>query len=121
MQRANLPSNKVSRSTRPLSSFVQEKKVSSNNGSPAARLSSILVFLKMFVLFAIIVLAATMLATGQTQPNLENGFKHYGSYDFHGIDTVNTMNGNLMLHTSLLPDYPQRGKLAPHYNLYVTS
>ena len=62
-----------------------------------------------------------MLATAQTQPNLENGFKHYGSYDFHGVDTVNTMNGNLMLHTSLLPDYPQRGKLAPHYNLYVTS
>src|SRR5205807_1174674 len=60
-------------------------------------------------------------AFAQTQPNLENGFKPYGSYDGGSLDTVNTMNGNPMLHAPLLPDYPQRGEITPHYNLYVTS
>jgi hypothetical protein len=58
---------------------------------------------------------------GQTQPNLENGFKPYGSYDGTHLDTVNLMNGNLILHLPLVPDYPQRGGLAQHYNLYVSS
>ena len=93
----------------------------SKNGSPAARLFSIFVFFKRFALFGGVIWAATTVAVAQSQPNLENGFKHYGSYDFHGVDTVNTMNGNLMLHAPLVPDYPQRGKLTPHYNLYVTS
>jgi hypothetical protein len=60
-------------------------------------------------------------AFGQSQPNLENGTKPYGSYDGGSLDTVNAMNGNLLLHAPLLPDYPQRGKITPHYNLYVTS
>ena len=66
-------------------------------------------------------LAATTLAVAQTQPNLENGFKHYGTYDFHGVDSVNTMNGNLMLHAPLLPGYPQRGGLHPQDILYLSS
>jgi RHS repeat-associated protein len=48
---------------------------------------------------------------GQMQPNLENGFKRYGSYDGSHLDTVNLQNGNLMLHAPLLPDYAQRGKI----------
>ncbi|HXB21392.1 MAG TPA: hypothetical protein VNV88_08425, partial [Candidatus Solibacter sp.] len=66
-------------------------------------------------------LAAATAAFGQTQPNTENGFKRYGSHDGGSLDTVNTMNGNLMLHAPLLPDYPQRGQITPHYNLYMTS
>src|SRR5437764_11290321 len=97
-----------------------EKKVSSNVPD-VAMLSSLSAFINRFVLFASLILAATTVAVAQTQPNLENGFKHYGSYDFHGVDTVNTMNGNLMLHAPQVPDYPQRGKLAPHDTLYVTS
>jgi RHS repeat-associated protein len=57
----------------------------------------------------------------QTQPNLENGFKPYGSYDASGLDTVNLMNGGRVLHAPLLPDYPQRGAITPHINLYDTS
>ena len=48
---------------------------------------------------------------GQTQPNPENGYKPYGSYDGSNIDTINTMNGNLMLHLPMPFSYPQRRKL----------
>ena len=37
----------------------------------------------------------------QTPPNLENGFKPFGSYDGTKFDTVNVMNGNLMVHIPL--------------------
>jgi YD repeat-containing protein len=65
--------------------------------------------------------AGSVGAFAQSQPNTENGAKPYGSYDGGSLDTVNTMNGNLLLHAPLLPDYPQRGKITSHYNLYVTS
>jgi RHS repeat-associated protein len=57
----------------------------------------------------------------QSSPSLENGFKNYGSYDGSSLDTVNVMNGNLMLHIPVLPVLPQRGAFAPRYSLYVTS
>ena len=59
----------------------------------------------------IIIFAFSNLLSAQTAPDLENGFKHYGSYDSSHLDTVNLQNGNLMLHAPLLPNYPQRGKL----------
>ena len=93
----------------------------SKNVSPAARLSSILSLIKNFASLFSVLLAVTTLAVAQTQPNLENGFKHYGSYDFHGIDTVNTMNGNWMVHAPLLPGAAQRGGLHPQTVLYVSS
>src|SRR5437899_13055627 len=61
----------------------------------------------MFVLNTLIGLNSA----AQKSPDLENGFKNYGSYDSSHLDTVNLMNGNLMLHAPLLPNYPQRGKL----------
>src|SRR6476660_7513318 len=64
--------------------------------------------LKLQFLLAII-LAAGISTFGQTQPNLENGYKAYGSYDGSNIDTINTMNGNLMLHLPMPFTYPQRG------------
>src|SRR5436305_14903339 len=86
-------------------------------------LSSLSVFIRRFVLFVCVILAATTAVLAQTQPNLENGVKHYGSYDFHGLDTVNTMNGNLMLHAPvpLLPGPPQRGGRHPQTVLYTSS
>jgi RHS repeat-associated protein len=58
----------------------------------------------------------------QMPPNLENGFKHWGSYDGGSLDTVNNLNGNQMLHAPLLPNYPQRGgKLTMQSFLYQTS
>ena len=75
---------------------------------------------KMALVLAII-LAGSGSFFGQTAPNLENGFKAYGSYDGSHLDTVNLMNGNLMLHVPVLPAYPQRGSFAPQYSLYMTS
>ena len=41
------------------------------------------------------VTCALSLATfAQTQPNLENGFKPYGSHDGSNLDTVTLTNGN---------------------------
>src|SRR5690349_8063542 len=66
---------------------------------------------RLAVVVAIILGSAAWLHA-QTAPNLENGFKNYGSYDGSHLDTVNLMNGNLMLHAPLLPGYPQRGKFS---------
>src|SRR5258707_8747225 len=71
-------------------------------------------------LFAI-VLAGSVCLSCQTPPNLENGFKHWGSYDGGSLDSVNLMNGNVMLHAPIIPDYPQRGKLTATDLMYATS
>jgi hypothetical protein len=63
-------------------------------------------FLAVFVLL----FAAEFSLRAEKAPDLENGFKSYGSYDGSHLDTVRLMNGNLVLHAPLLPDYPQRGK-----------
>ncbi|MGZ4828826.1 MAG: hypothetical protein ACXV78_04220, partial [Candidatus Angelobacter sp.] len=68
-----------------------------------------------------IICVLSHLLLAQTAPNLENGFKNYGSYDGSHLDTVNVMNGNLMLHIPVLPAFAQRGEFAPQYSLYVTS
>ena len=68
-----------------------------------------------------IILGGSGFLFGQTAPNLENGFKPYGSYDGSHLDTVNLMNGNLMLHAPLLPDLPQRGALGVSETLYSSS
>ena len=65
---------------------------------------------KLLCVFAFIC-AFSNLILGQSAPNLENGFKNYGSYDGSHLDTVNMMNGNVMLHAPLLPNHPQRGNL----------
>jgi RHS repeat-associated protein len=69
----------------------------------------------LFVFF----LGATSFA--QVQPNLENGFKPYGSHDGSNLNTVNHMNGNWMLHVPLLPDIGQRGNHGAHYFLSANS
>jgi RHS repeat-associated protein len=69
----------------------------------------------------ILIIASHDTVFAQTAPNFENGWKPYGSYDGSHLDTVNLMNGNLMLHAPLLPDTPQRGSLSLHETLYVTS
>src|SRR2546423_196883 len=60
-------------------------------------------------------------ASAQVSPDLENGFKHWGSYEGSNVDSVNNLNGNPMLHGSLLPNYPQRGGLAMQEFIYQTS
>src|SRR5256885_658771 len=68
---------------------------------------------RLAVVVALVVMGSASL-TAQTAPDLENGFKNFGSYDGSHLDTVNLMNGNLMLHAPLLPGYPQRGKFSLH-------
>src|SRR5882672_1936244 len=76
---------------------------------------------KLWMLVAVI-LAGSVSVFAQTSPDLENGFKYYGSYDGSHLDTVNLMNGNLMLHLPLVPELPQRGnKLDLKYLVYLTS
>ena len=41
-------------------------------------------------------------ASAQVSPDLENGFKHWGSYEGSNIDTVNNLNGNAMLHAVII-------------------
>lgn len=68
-----------------------------------------------------IILVSSATAFGQTQPNLENGYKAYGSYGGSNIDTINTMNGNLMLHLPMPFSYPQRGGKLGLQNLLTIS
>ena len=63
-------------------------------------------------LLAIALVIGNLHLLAQKAPDLENGFKSYGSYDGSHLDTVNLMNGNLILHAPLLPNYPQRGKFS---------
>ncbi len=58
---------------------------------------------------AIIIVAGAISAQSQIQPNLENGYKPYGSYQGTELDTTNLMNGNLTLHIPMPFHYPQRG------------
>lgn len=62
-----------------------------------------------------------VVALAQMQPNLDNGFKDYGSTHGSNIDTVQLMNGNWMLHAPLFADIVQRGDLTAHYFAYATS
>src|SRR5258708_3232664 len=71
-------------------------------------------------LFAIILAGSTSLLA-QQPPNLENGFKHWGSYDGGSVETGNNLDGNQRLHASLLGGYPQRGRLTLAATLYQTS
>lgn len=69
----------------------------------------------------LLILAGSLSLSAQTDPNLENGFKPYGTYSGSNIDTVNLENGNLMLHVPMPFGLPQRGKIQPSYFLGISS
>ena len=74
------------------------------------------------VAFVAVILMQAALMFGQTQPNLETGYKPYGSHDVTSIDSINTMNGDLQLHIGLPFNYPQRGdRLALPVYLHANS
>src|SRR5437588_3878759 len=75
---------------------------------------------RLFCISAIIIIFSNLLP-GQTAPNLENGWKPFGSYDGTHLDTVNLMNGNVTLHLPLVPDSPQRGALKVSSTMYFGS
>jgi YD repeat-containing protein len=70
---------------------------------------------------AVLALLVSLSAFGQTQVDLGNGFKPWGSYDGSSLDSVGLENGNLILHAPVIPKYPQRGSLAPEVTLYLSS
>ncbi|HET9283984.1 MAG TPA: RHS repeat-associated core domain-containing protein [Candidatus Angelobacter sp.] len=75
---------------------------------------------KAIVSFCAAIGLSTALALGQTAPNLENGFKSFGSYGGSNIDTVNLENGGVMLHISSF-SYPQRGSYGLAYTFRLAS
>jgi RHS repeat-associated protein len=70
---------------------------------------------------ALLLASGSLSVVAQQPPNLENGFKHWGSYDGGSLDTVNNLNGNQMLHAPLLAGYPQRGSLSIALSLFQSS
>jgi len=77
-------------------------------------------FARTFI-YLMAILVACSSAIAQTQPNLENGFKAYGSYGGGGIDSVNLMNGNLTVQIPMPFNYSQRGDLASQMLLSFSS
>jgi hypothetical protein len=58
--------------------------------------------------FLLVIFTAILPVFAQTDVNLDQGMKPYGSYMGGKLDTVSLTNGNLMLHIPLV-SYPQRG------------
>ena len=71
--------------------------------------------------FLVLLISVSLPLFGQTQLNVDNGFKPYASFDGSHLDSINLLDSNLLLHAPLDPSHPQRGKLDPQLLLYVTS
>ena len=67
--------------------------------------------MKTTIKLAFLLLSIAILATGQSDANLEQGIKAFGSYQGSEIDSVGLSNGNLILHIPLF-SLPQRGKVS---------
>jgi hypothetical protein len=63
---------------------------------------------KSFLEIVLIFIFASAACQAQTNPNLENGIKPFGSYDGADIDQVNLQTGGLSVRIPLF-SYPQRG------------
>src|SRR5260221_6018775 len=61
-----------------------------------------------------LLLAMTLAAVAQEEPNLARGLTPYGSYNEGNIDNVNLSNGNVNIRMDLWR-VPQRGKLNLDY------
>jgi RHS repeat-associated protein len=68
-----------------------------------------------------LILAGVVSGYAQVQPNIESGFKSYGSYDSSKVDTVNLGNGGLTIHIPLPFSYPQRGGKINPSNFLVSN
>src|SRR5438105_15752298 len=100
--------------------------VKNNSGQLLLRYSAIRLRRKQMKAARLAVVVAIILGIAawlhaQTSPNIEKGWKPYGSYDSSHLDTVNLMNVNLMLHLPIVPNAPQRGYLKISYSLHGTS
>ncbi|HEY1526823.1 MAG TPA: hypothetical protein VGH51_11345, partial [Candidatus Angelobacter sp.] len=69
----------------------------------------------------VVICVQTVALIAQSSPDLENGFKNYGSYHSSDIDTVDLKSGNLMVHIPMPWTYPQRGGEINPRNLLTMS
>lgn len=72
------------------------------------------------VLLVLMALAVSSQSYAQTNPNLETGFKPYGSYSGSDVDSVSLTNGNLIVHIPLF-SYPQRGPLSGNSVIFANN
>jgi len=70
----------------------------------------------LFLHFLLIYCFSGCIASAQATPDVDQGFRPYGSYEGGDIDTVNLSNGNLTLHIPVL-SYPQLGKVKLDFTL----
>jgi RHS repeat-associated protein len=68
-----------------------------------------------WILVLVVLFSMNSFLLSQSAPNIENGFKAFGSYHGGELDTVNLQTGNLIFHVPVF-SYPQRGgKLSVNY------
>jgi RHS repeat-associated protein len=72
------------------------------------------------LLLALVLLSAVSIAAQQGD-GLEKGFAADKVYDFEGVDSINTFNGNLTLSIPMGPSYPVNGGLSYHLALSYNS
>jgi RHS repeat-associated protein len=74
----------------------------------------------MRTLLTTVLVFAAVAASSQTNPNLEQGFKPFGTYDEGSFDSVSMTNHNLIVQIPLF-DYPQRGALHTPLKLLINN
>src|SRR5690242_17607550 len=74
----------------------------------------------MRLLIATVLLLTATGVYSQTNVNLEQGFKPFGTYDESSFDSISTTSHNLIV-TIPLFDYPQRGALHQQLKIYYTN
>jgi len=75
---------------------------------------------KSFFALAISLSSAGIVCLAQSNPNLENGIRPFGSYDVNSIDSVNLATGGLSLNLPILR-YPERWPVPLTFKVVLTS
>ena len=68
--------------------------------------------MKRVCLVCALLLIAALPSMAQDPSDFEKGFQPYQSYGLTDFDTINLLNGNLLLHIPII-SYPQRGNMPP--------
>src|SRR6266536_1062494 len=66
-------------------------------------------------------LIAAVAASGQDHPNDARGFAPDKLYDFHGVDTINAFNGNLIARIPIGPVYHVNALIKYQFGLVYNS
>jgi hypothetical protein len=74
----------------------------------------------MRILMTAALLSVGLAAYSQTNPNLEQGFQPFGTYDQSSFDSISATSHNLIVNIPLF-NYPQRGALDEQLKIYYTN